>query len=384
MFMKPTQFLKTHTKSLLPILTWLFVIIGALGNTVLAETKIPNDDYLTGYIDALLNEKLSIPPDRYTLTVNNGEVLIILEPENEDLRPIILNALQDNNDISSLSVIVPDKPEPAAEGAPIGEFLTNTLGFSSTRLPFPHGDPFRPLIADPKQPKFYVSALNYKTPNERFMAGSVGYGETFGVYRRLGEDSDEGLQISISGGLFALFNLDAPSHDLINADYTIGMPISYRKEDFAVRLRLYHQSSHLGDEYLLRAKPDRVNLSFESLELLFSQDFNKLRGYFGGEALLRKDPADLKPLSFHGGIEYRGTTRFLDAGQIIAGVDVKSWQENNWYPSKSARLGLEIGKPDPSRRHATLMLEWYQGYAPHGQFYSERISNYGAGIYISF
>jgi hypothetical protein len=43
---------------------------------------------------------------------------------------------------------------------------------------------------------------------------------------------------------------------------------------------VYHQSSHLGDEYLLRGEDiQREKLSFESFELLVSQEVSALPVY---------------------------------------------------------------------------------------------------------
>src|SRR3989475_2155942 len=43
--------------------------------------------------------------------------------------------------------------------------------------------------------------------------------------------------------------------------------LAYRRGSTALRLRVYHQSSHLGDEYMLHARAQRVDLSFEAAEL---------------------------------------------------------------------------------------------------------------------
>ncbi|MEK7826807.1 MAG: DUF1207 domain-containing protein [Thermodesulfobacteriota bacterium] len=77
----------------------------------------------------------------------------------------------------------------------------------------------------------------------------------------------------MSGAVLAQFNLDSSSNDLINADYVIGFPLSYRNGPWSERARLFHQSSHLGDEFLLlpqrpELKVTRMNLNFETIELL--------------------------------------------------------------------------------------------------------------------
>ncbi|TAL24294.1 MAG: DUF1207 domain-containing protein, partial [Nitrospirae bacterium] len=47
-------------------------------------------------------------------------------------------------------------------------------------------------------------------------------------------------------------------------------------------------------------------------------------------------------------------------------------------------IGFEMGRPEPGQRRLRFMLEGYKGYAPHGQFYNDRISYYGVGLYLGF
>jgi Protein of unknown function (DUF1207) len=144
----------------------------------------------------------------------------------------------------------------------------------------PSGGLFRPLIADPKQPQFFVSVIRFRSSGHQYTMTSVTFGETFGLYRIAGSRGENGLQFNLEGALFAQFNLSTPSYDLINADYTIGLPVTYRHGDNSIRFRIYHQSSHLGDELLLSANhPDRVNLSFEAVELIYSREWRGWRVY---------------------------------------------------------------------------------------------------------
>ena len=74
------------------------------------------------------------------------------------------------------------------------------------------------------------------------------------------------------GGIHAQFNLDMPSRALVNADYAIGFPVSYRKGPDSLRITLYHQSSHLGDEYLLQSNTNRIEFSYEALNMTGSRE----------------------------------------------------------------------------------------------------------------
>lgn len=125
------------------------------------------------------------------------------------------------------------------------------------------------------------------------------FGLASGIFGKAGSS-----QIGIQAAVFALFNLDAPSSDLIIADYWIGLPISYRRGPWSYQIRLYHQGSHLGDEFIL-GNPGiyRVNLSHEELEALVSYEWERWRVYGAGGYLVHSEP-DLAPKQVHGGVQY--------------------------------------------------------------------------------
>jgi len=147
---------------------------------------------------------------------------------------------------------------------------------------FPEGDVFAPPMADPKQPRFHASWQVHRTPVGNYDIGSVAFGENIGLFRWPGGREGDGIQLGISGAVFAIFNMDAASHDLLNADYVIGFPLSWRRGHWSARARLFHQSSHLGDEFILNSEPiavTRINLSYETLETLLSWDNHQFRLY---------------------------------------------------------------------------------------------------------
>src|SRR4029453_4423128 len=116
---------------------------------------------------------------------------------------------------------------------------------------FPQDQIFCPLIADPKQPRSFASLLRGTFPSVERPSGkgttiaSVGLGDYFGLVRWGGPSAGEGLQLDVVGAIFAQFDLDSPSNDLINADYIIGVPLTFRRSGFSILARVYHQSSHL-------------------------------------------------------------------------------------------------------------------------------------------
>ena len=179
--------------------------------------------------------------------------------------------------------------------------------------------------------------------------------------------------------------MSTPSNDLVNADYTIGLPVTFRQGGHSIRFRVYHQSSHLGDELLLGSNPpDRVNLSFEAVELIYSFEWRGWRAYGGGEYLIHKEPGNLRPASLHGGVEYRGDMPLLWSGRPLVGVDMKCLEEHDWAVDTSVKAGLEFGRPGPGKRRLRVMAEWYRGFDPRGQFYVDKVDYWGLGLSLGF
>jgi hypothetical protein len=275
-----------------------------------------------------------------------------------------------------------------------GAAVEGATAARSKGVPFPNDDVFRPLFADPKQPQFFATyqATQVRQTNTSVNIGSVGFGENFGFYswRR----GCNGWQVGILAGVFAQFNLDAPSSDLLNTDFVVGIPVSWRSGLLSLRARLYHQSSHLGDELLL-GNPglNRVNLSFEEAEALLSLDAPGGWGrvYAGGGYLLHRTP-DLERGKVQWGVEFRGPTMHsllfgetLGALRItpVLGADFKAFEELAWNVNTNAVAGIEWSRATGTRRFR-LLFNYYHGYNPYGQFFNQKIEAFGIGLYLAF
>lgn len=256
---------------------------------------------------------------------------------------------------------------------------------------FPRDDLFRPVLADPKQPQFVISRQRVIPEQDGdFVAGWVVYGETFGIRRYVGDRPCDGVQVNIQGGVFAQFNLSAPSYDLLNSDYVVGLPVTFRRGDVSARFRLYHQSSHLGDEFLLGSPGvTRVNLSFEDAELLLSYEWRSLRVYGGAARLIHREPA-LENLRWQYGGEFRlplsrlpRQARMPSFDYFVAGVDFKQFQQHGYAVDSSLKVGYEL-ESDLSDRRFRLLFDFYNGFNPFGQFYDHHIKAIGVEVNFGF
>ncbi len=275
-----------------------------------------------------------------------------------------------------------------AETAPAS--VSETAGEPAAASPargsvfLPSGDLFKPLLADPKEPRFYFSYLVLKFHSDKSQSAVGGYGEIFGLYRS--GDGPEGFswQANFGGGVHAQFDLDSPTFDLVNTDYTLGFPFSFRKGADSCRITVYHQSSHLGDEFLLHNNIERVEFSYEALQAIASHEWRKWRIYYGGEYIIHQGPTDLKPFAAEVGVEYYDTNHHDGSGRFVAGWDLKSDETHDWGLNSSLKAGLQFDSTESNGRYIRLLAEGYNGFVPYGQFYNNRVSFIGIELSFKF
>lgn len=353
-----------------PVVGAFFAVLLLLAPATSGAAERSLDDvFWEGYISGILQRELGWAEGSFEVQVSERRATVVLRVNDPARREQAEQVLSKVQELQQVRVII------SGGGRPGGD----------VPIVLPVGDLFRPLVADPKQPQFFVSYIRMTAPTDRFGAASVGYGENFGLSRWPGAKPGDGWQLNFAGGLFAQFDLDAPSNDLINADYTVGFTLTHRRGPYSARARLFHQSSHLGDEFLL-SQPNvkRINLSVEGLDAMASYEWSRWRVYGGAGYLIGRDPPELKPGFAQAGVEYRSPRFIWDLGRLIAGYDLRAFEEEDWKGAKSLKIGLELGEADPGRRRLRLLAEYYDGPSPFGQFFQTDIHYVGAGLYFGF
>lgn len=333
-----------------------------------------DDAYARGYAEGLLASRY---PDKriQVLHVEDERVLLAVEGcLSEADRTAIELALLASNRIKGVDwndFMRCADAAPAPEAKPMAETVVE---------PLPPYAIFAPLLADPRQPQFSMRYQRYHSSVSEFNAAAVSFGEYFGFASGLWRDASIS-QVGLQGAVFGLFNLDAPSSDLVNADYWIGIPLSYRHGPWSVLTRLYHQSSHLGDEFLLgHPGVNRINLSYEELEAIGSLDLDSVRLYGGGGYMVHSEP-NLRPWHFQGGLEGRKRHAIREF-DFVAALDLQSREEQGWGWNRSYQAGFAY--MPRGGREIRLMLEHFNGFSPNGQFYQDRLRYTGFGFFFGF
>jgi hypothetical protein len=363
------------TRRLVP-LAFSMMLWGA--PTVAPAAPAPEDPYLAGYAGAVLEREFKLP--RRVVSVDNG----VLTLDGAQLAGADRAALVKT--LSSLPGVVRVEVREAATRTPA--VVPDVAPAAVSTLPtgfLPPGHLFQPLLADPRWPHFSAAYRYYLNNRDLAHVGAVSFGETIPLVRG-GAFADSQWEAGIQAGVFALFQMDAPSKDLLNADYFASLFGTWRLGAFSALGRVFHQSSHLGDELLLRTRLERINLTYESVDLKLSYDLPwGLRVYGGGGYLFDQEPENLKPWAAQGGVEFRSPWT-VAAGHIrpVAAVDLQTREENRWHLDLSVRGGIQLENVRVLERNLQLLVEYFHGNSPDGQFYKKRVDYLGLGAHFHF
>ncbi len=336
----------------------------------------PSDDrFIEGYATAVLERELGVKVR--TVRAEQGSLTVHIESLGSSDKESIKAVLSSIEGVVHLEII---NDLEVAETRPQDEQAAQAKHDGL----FPREDLFAPLIAAPRWPHFSLAYHYYSGDEELSSVGATSFGETFYFYK--GRAPFDGMwQTGIQASVFAIFDLDSDSMDLVNADYWVGFPFVYRRGDFSAMTRVFHQSSHLGDEYLLRKRIDRVNLSYESVDVKFSYDFSKsLRLYGGGGFIFHKEPSDIDPWSLQAGIELRSPAAYVNGTvRPLLAADFSTWEENDWDIDVSVRTGVQL-ESEKIDRKIQFLFEYLNGHSPSGQFYERVIEYFGFGTHFYF
>ena len=252
----------------------------------------------------------------------------------------------------------------------------------------PKGHLFDPILLDPLEAQTYGSVLPaYYTEGKKYKGSIVPFAFGFSkpFYRRTtapGRAEELVLDLASFTQFEVFFSQDRGKQlrRIVNNDYKVSISYNLRRGDNNYRFRVYHISSHLGDDYIFRnsiTAPTPNSVNYEQLDVTYSRHIENWRLYSGlGVVLRNKEERDL--LSAQLGAFYKKPSERL--ARLVGGVDVKFWQQTNFRPGIHGGIGLEVGR---TQNNLTFLLEGYSGFRPYSQFEQQQTSWIGVGVYLN-
>ncbi len=355
----------------------IFVLCLILGMVSIAIAV--DDSYIAGYAAAVLRHEFDAT--KVALHVEKGVVIVDAQSLGTADRTKVVTALESIPGVVRVEIREDQAHTDVREPAPTQQEPTKP---ESKFLP--RGLLVAPFHADPRWPHFSMASRQV-TLGQPSNTGSANFGETFALYRNAAP-LDGQWEIALQAGVFSIFNMGTSSMDLVNADYTVGLLTSYRTGPFSGFLRLHHQSSHLGDEFILNSQTpiNRINLSFEELDLKISYELTSwFRIYGGGGMLVDRDPSYLQRGTSQVGTELASPWTFW-GGKVrpVAYADFQANERSNWDVASSVMTGLQFENARIGDRKLQVLAEYFYGPSPNGQFYTQKTEWFGLGVHLYY
>jgi hypothetical protein len=361
----------------------MLCLSGALSG--LAPDVLAADDaYIAGYAAAVLHQEFKAA--KASLVVHNGIVTVDGPSLGTVDRTKVQAALESIPGVARVEIQEGDLAT-TARTAPHSQVIKEELPTPEAKF-LPRSLLFAPLHADPRWPHFSMASRRIQSGTEPKSTGSANFGETFALYRNAAPFGGQ-WDLALQAAVFSVFDMSALSKDLVNADYTVGLLASYRTGPFSGFLRIHHQSSHLGDEFILNGSPtfNRVNLSFEEVDVKLSYELAAwLRVYGGGGVLVGQgDPTTLGRGTSQFGAELTSPWTLL-SGKIrpVVYADFQANERSNWAMSRSLMAGLQFENARIGDRKVQLLAEYFKGPSPNGQFFTQRTDWIGLGLHLYY
>lgn len=179
-------------------------------------------------------------------------------------------------------------------------------------------------------------------------------------------DFDLGLALGVASySQFQVERFDANTlrGGLLNIDYKASGLIYAQRGKHKFRLQIFHVSSHLGDDYMIRNEYFERNdksVSYEQIDLTYYYQLKDLGLYIGAGEVISPN-AFRKRFMFQGGLQ--GQIPIKGNMGISFGADMKVYAENAFEPDIHGGLGIIF-----SRNHIkqlSICFDAYVGCLPY-------------------
>lgn len=187
------------------------------------------------------------------------------------------------------------------------------------------------------------------------------------------------IVLGLGSQVYGRFSLTDPKSALISTDWVVGINTTAALNAWALTLEVYHESSHLGDEYGDRFPADRLDWTREVLTGWASYRTGVWR-FTAGASYVLLDQLDLPAPAGSFGIDYHGRSRrFLD-GQVrpVAGLFTEASAATQWRASTSAKIGLAFATGE--NHDISLGLIAHDGLSTQRQFFRQESQYIGVEI----
>jgi uncharacterized protein DUF1207 len=237
---------------------------------------------------------------------------------------------------------------------------------------FPPVRSFELPEASPRVHGFVGRVISAQRGDSRFgqeQEGEVVLGENFPLLAL--RKGHQPIILGFGSQVYGRFSLSDPKSALISTDWVVGINTTASFQSWALTLELYHESSHLGDEYGDRFPADRLDWTREVLGGWASYAAGVWR-FTAGASYVLDDQLRLPASAGSLGIDYRGRSQDFMGGNVrpVAGFYTEATAATSWRVSTSAKLGVSFATPGDGH-DITLGIIAHDGLSTQRQFFRQ-------------
>ena len=246
------------------------------------------------------------------------------------------------------------------------------------------------IFVDPTEIQMSVSMngiLNQNITDEQYVPFTVGVDQSI-FSKQISEDNS--WEVVGEMGVFTQFEWKEvegiQQRNLINIDYKIAFSfVKQINKTHTYRLRFFHVSSHLGDDYIIRNEIRSYTenkMNYEQLEFTYFHNLgiNNARIVAGVGSVIRPNAKRL-PFSYLIGMENLSVPNDKKWG-LTGGWIVKGFQETDFNLNFKIAAGVSY-KSELKEDLIRLVLEYYAGHLPYSQFEQDKTQWIGLGLYFN-
>jgi hypothetical protein len=242
---------------------------------------------------------------------------------------------------------------------------------AAQELLFPTVRSFELPAASPRVYGIVGRVISARRGDSRFgqeHEGEVVLGENFPLVSLKG--GQRPIILGLGSQVYGRFSLTDPKSALISTDWVVGINTTAALNAWALTLEIYHESSHLGDEYGDRFPADRLDWTREVLAGWASYVRGVWR-FTAGASYVLDDQLDLPAPAGSFGVDFHGRSRRFLRGQVrpVAGIFTEAGAATSWRLSTSAKLGLAFATAD--NHDFSLGLIAHDGLSTQRQFFRQ-------------
>jgi hypothetical protein len=199
----------------------------------------------------------------------------------------------------------------------------------------------------------------------------VALGENFPVLALRSGDSP--ITLGFGSQVYARFSLSDARSALISNDWVVGLNTTAIEGPWALTLELYHESSHLGDEYRDRFNAERLDWSREVAVGWASYRAGVWR-LTSSVSYVLLDELGLERPGASLAADFRGRPIGGVLGEslrLVGGVYFEGNAATRWRVSTSAKLGISLGSTGVGRDLGIALIA-HDGLSTQRQFFREK------------